>query len=112
MRRAGPGVAAGVVSDYAAIGLGRDGTWTNGPDGGLVFDARDTEDPAAFQRTLEALGRPEPPTSPPKDWLAPLKQAVVDVATDQISDVAKRRMDALPEGSSPGLGLRFARLAQ
>ena len=112
VRRAGPGVAAGVVSDYAAIGLGRDGTWTNGPDGGLVFDARDTEDPAAFQRTLEALGRPEPPTSPPKDWLAPLKQAVVDVATDQISDVAKRRMDALPEGSSPGLGLRFARLAQ
>jgi hypothetical protein len=96
LRRMGPGALAGMASDYVAIALDRDGTWDNGPDDGRVFDASDAERAAAgslpawsaadvavigaragtaFENTLDALGRPKPPTSPPSDLWKPVKDA-------------------------------------
>ena len=126
LRRMGPGVVAGMASDYVAIALDRDGTWDNGPDNGRVFDARDAERAAlttltdssvavvaaidarsgtAFENTLDALGRPKPPTSPPTDWWEPVKDAGLGVfagkAGEAIVGSVGRSLDgALPPGLS------------
>ncbi len=92
------GTAAGVLEGYAAILLGADGTWENGPDTGLVFDARTAIQQAlggadsasapdataivgqareAFARTAGALGDPAPAVSPDSDFLAPVLDAVI-----------------------------------
>jgi hypothetical protein len=124
VRRAGPGVLAGIAADYIAIGLDRDGTWDNGPDDGLVLDAHDAELAAreglsgrsaaavaaidaqareAFRRTTDALGRPMPPTSPPTDWWEPVKDAGVGVVVDKVGDAALRRVGEALDGRPPGL---------
>jgi hypothetical protein len=95
------GMAAGVVEGYAAIALGRDGTWENGVDDGLHLDAGtaiqeslaavgaevDVEAAeiarrarAAFDRTAGALGDPLPAESPTSDWLAPLLDSFLSEA--------------------------------
>lgn len=110
-RRLGPGIALGLVADYAAIALDRDGTFENGPDLGPVLDEEDAvgvalrgrafwpsaevsalaaEARGAFDHTLKALGRPKPPLSPPIDWLEPLENIVVGIAVDQVGDVIAR----------------------
>ena len=92
------GTAAGVLEDYAAIIVGADGTWENGADTGLEFDAGtaiqgalDGAGPAsapeaaeivrqareAFARTAGALGDPAPAESPEPDYVAPLRDAFV-----------------------------------
>jgi hypothetical protein len=95
------GMAAGVVEGYAAIALGRDGTWDNGVDGGLHLDAGTAiqeslaavgsdaaveaaevarQARAAFDRTAGALGDPLPAESPESDWLAPILDSFVSDA--------------------------------
>jgi hypothetical protein len=123
VRRAGPGVAVGLVVDYAAILLDLDGTWTNGSDDGLFLHEEDAVQTAldglaveggddlgavtaqagtAYDRTLDALGTPKPPTSPQKDWGAPLKKAVLDVGVDQLTDVGKRALTDLTRRGGGG----------
>lgn len=78
--------------DYGAMVVGWDGTWDNGVDEGLRFgrgvavravlgslpdEGPETEMLAtravvAYDRSLEALGRPSPPTSPVRDYVGPL----------------------------------------
>jgi hypothetical protein len=124
VRHAGAGAAAGIASDYLAIALDRDGTWENGPDHGPVLDAGDAARAArrspsvlsvaeltaidaqartAFENTLDALGRPKPPTSPETDWWAPLKQAGVGVVVDKAGDVALRRLGEVLDGPPSGV---------
>jgi hypothetical protein len=97
------GIVGGVLEGYAAIALGTDGTWDNGPDRGMVFDrskaagaaltnlppesavaagAVARQAAAAFDRTLRALQVPEPPTSPESDWLAPIQDAMGPLRRD------------------------------
>ena len=98
------GVAAGVVEEYLAMGLGYDGTWDNGSDRGLTFrpeeglasltpeerrlaagiaaQARDS-----FEGTTTVLGRPRPPTSPETHWWGPL----VDAVAPAVGDIAEER---------------------
>jgi hypothetical protein len=115
VRRAGVGTAVGIAVDYAAIWLGFDGTWENGPDEGLVLDQTDAVDAAlegrvagdprnpvlmaaqaraGYARTLEALGLPKPPGSPQTDWGAPLRKAIADAGVGQAREAVKR---ALPD---------------
>ena len=112
VRRAGPGIAVGLVVDSLAIPLGFDGTWENGPDKGLVLDETDAVDAAldgrlvdpedadamaaqaaaAFHDTLDALRPPKPPVSPPTDWAAPLRNAAADAGVGRFTDVIKRAL--------------------
>jgi hypothetical protein len=112
------GLAAGVVEGYAAIALGRDGTWDSGVDEGLHLDAgtaiqeslaavgSEASDEAAeiarqaraaFDRTAGALGNPLPAESPESDYLAPLLDAFV-------SDALGRRRPAGPGVTPRGIG--------
>ena len=113
VRRTGVGLLVGVASDYVAIGLGRDGTWENGPDSGRVFDAQDAERAArvsrygssdagvavieahagaAFENTLDVLGRPKPPTSPQTDLWEPVRNAGVGVVADKLGEEIVTRL--------------------
>jgi hypothetical protein len=105
------GIAAGVLEGYAAIALDMDGTWENGPDPGVVMDARDAgraavaglgpapapeaapdaaavagQARASYERAIDLLGRPMAPTSPDEDYLAPLTDGLTDVTRDRVSD--------------------------
>jgi hypothetical protein len=112
------GLAAGVVEGYAAIALGRDGTWDSGVDEGLHLDAGTAiqeslaavgseasveaaeiarQARAAFDRTAGALGNPLPAESPESDYLAPLLDAFV-------SDALGRRRPAGPGVTPRGIG--------
>ncbi|MGZ4667880.1 MAG: hypothetical protein ACXVX3_05065 [Blastococcus sp.] len=96
LARGGAGFVGGILADYAAMWLGTDGTWHNGPDRGLVFDrgdavatiydGRTTEEgdalralaaqaADAYDRTAEVLGAPGPPVSPVSHWWTPLVNA-------------------------------------
>jgi hypothetical protein len=99
-------LAADVINGYAPILLGMDGTWDQGVDRGLRFDAGDAsgnalatlpperaaqahtirvQAEAGYRRTAEALGLPEPPESPETDLLEP----AIEIATGQLSDLVK-----------------------
>jgi hypothetical protein len=92
-----PGLAGeilGVLADYGALLLDRDGTWEAAVDDGPTVDggtagresagefgtahvAAATEVTrqahVAFDRMANALGEPVPPVSPEKDWVAPIQ---------------------------------------
>jgi hypothetical protein len=98
---AGPaGVAAGVAEGYLAIGLDFDGTWDNGPDRGLRFDADDAaaavtdslapQARAAFGRAARALGRQAPPTSPEEDLVEPLLDGMVGLSFERLDNLPGR----------------------
>lgn len=95
------GSAAGLLTDYAAILFGADGTWADEVDGGLVFDSgaaieeglADTRPEralaaaeiarqarGAFDRTAGALGDPMPVLSPDVDFLQPVIDAFLSEA--------------------------------
>ncbi|SNR49168.1 hypothetical protein [Blastococcus mobilis] len=98
------GVGLGLVEGYLAITLDMDGTWTDPVDAGLSFDGADAASAAragvasdsaeqaravvdqaraAYERTADVLGRPEPPVSPRTDYLEPLGEVATDVAVDR-----------------------------
>lgn len=113
VRRTGPGSAAGLAADYAAIYLGFDGTYELGPDEGTFFvggdasrtalenlppggpaavEAVEVEARRAYDRTLRALGRPMPPSPPEPDYLGPLIDAAGEAAPEMVKDAVRRRL--------------------
>ena len=122
-RRTGVGLGAGLVSDFAKIAFDADGTWDNGADDGAVYDARDAQlaaqrslggsSPAvgdvsaraadAFENTVDVLGRPEPPASPPTDWAEPFENAAWGFGLDKATDGALRRVGEALDGPPPTL---------
>jgi hypothetical protein len=107
------GVAAGVIEGYAAMWLGMDGTWDNGPDRGLHLDRSDAVTRAvrplpdgqaraarrvaeqaagAYEVTARSLGLPKPPTSPVNHWWQPLADALTPGPDGLLKDA--RHLDA------------------
>ncbi|TFV88318.1 hypothetical protein [Blastococcus sp. CT_GayMR16] len=102
------GVVLGLLADYAAMGLGYDGTWDNGGFHGLTFEptaeiAALTPDEGlavlgiaeqardSFERTAGVLGHPAPPTSPQSHWYDPILDAVAPGPADRIEQMEERR---------------------
>jgi hypothetical protein len=108
-------VLADVVNAYGPILLDMDGTFDQGKDRGLRFDAAEAarnvlaalppdraaeayavgvQAEAAFRRTTEALGVPVSPESPPEDWVGATLDLVsgglADAMTDEVIDRADR----------------------
>jgi hypothetical protein len=80
------GGVAGIAVPYLARAMGADGTWSNGARGSALGpDDAAAAAPAAraararevYERTVQVLGLPAPPTSPVVQWWQPL----IDAAT-------------------------------
>ena len=106
---------ADLVGAYAPVLLDLDGTFEQGPDRGLRYsagvagaevlatlppdvaaraDAVRAQSEASYRRAAGRLGNPTPPTSPGKDWVAPVLElaggGLADVATDELGDRVRR----------------------
>jgi hypothetical protein len=69
----------------------------------VVLQAIEAQAPGHFDRTLDALGRPEPPTSPPTDLLEPVRNAVIGIGVDEVTDGALRRLAESMGGPPPAM---------
>ncbi|HEY0125921.1 MAG TPA: hypothetical protein VGB58_02155, partial [Blastococcus sp.] len=109
-------VVADVVGAYAPVLLDLDGTFEQAPDRGLRFsadgaganalatlpsdlaaraDAVRAQSEASYRRAAGRLGTPAAPSSPEKDWVAPVLDlaggGMADAATDELVDRARRQ---------------------